>query len=136
MCGIVAIQVAHQQALGHVEPVRGSEPPGRAGELRADSDVRLRVAISTSRAASRDETFGSSPIRRTHQARTSASGCSSNALDRRLIEPDAAVQGPEGFQSAATRGRHDACPRKPAATSPARRSASRRRALRRYQTFG
>ena len=41
--GVVAVPVAQQQAMGHVEPEAGLEPAGRAGELGADRDVGLGV---------------------------------------------------------------------------------------------
>ena len=72
---VVAIQVADEQMLRDVEPRARREPPGRAGELGANRDIGLaRRHLDQSRRQTRKH-GDSSPTSRTHQARTSASGC-------------------------------------------------------------
>ena len=95
-----------------------------------------RAAISASRAASREETFGSSPTRRTHQARTSASGCSSSRFGRSPHRARRSHTRPTVLRAPRPRGRPSPSGAGRRPRPRRRRSASRRRALRRYQTLG
>ena len=76
---VVAVLVAQEQAMGHVEPGAGLEPAGRAGELGADRDVGLGSGhLDQPRRQPRGARAARPRPAGRDQARTSASGCSSS----------------------------------------------------------
>ena len=102
---VAGVEVAQRTAAGR-------HRDRRAGETRRAVQASwLRTVASGSRpassriaAAARRELVGSSPMSRTVQARTSASGCSSRRSASDVVEAAAAVESPEGFERRGVRG--------------------------------
>ena len=125
--GVVAVPVARQQAIGHVEPGAGLEPSGRAGELGADRDVGLGSGHLDQ---PRRQPRGHSrlvPDQPDGPGADVGVGVLEQPLERAFVEPGAAVPGPQRLErrdpAAVHRGPAQAVGNAPGA--PVRQQATR-----------